>query len=147
MKIATNGIQFNLVNLTAVAREFGLKFIILHGSRVTGKYRADSDFDIAVVSKNSLPTESKLNLYSKLRNIFNSEEIELDLDIKMLDRADPLFRYQVVRDGKLLYGNLTDYNEYKSVTYRMYDDAKPLFELENILIKKYQKHLEETYVR
>lgn len=65
----------------------------------------------------------------------------LDLDLKSMEGASPLFRYEVTRDGVLLYGNPADYEEYKAISARMYDDARPLFDLERALVHKYQRHL------
>ena len=64
---------------------------------------------------------------------YNETKLKLpaqtDLDFKTLNKVDPLFRYQVIKDGKLLYGNPTDYEDYKAYSYRAYEDARPLFEL------------------
>lgn len=46
-----------------------------------------------------------------------------------------------MKSGKLLYGDPVEYEDFKSVTYRLYEDAKPLFELERILSQKCQRHL------
>lgn len=127
--------------LAKIAHTYDLRFVILHGSYATGQEREDSDLDIAVVPRNHLETERFLSLHHELSALFTSYE----LDFKTLEKADPLFRFEVVKDGVLLYGDETDYEQYKAVSFRMYVDAKPLFELEKILIKKNQEHLKKHY--
>jgi len=70
-----------------------------------------------------------------------ADRIDRDLDLKTLHRVDPFFRYEVVRNGLLLYGDPTAYEEYKLSAHRAHDDAQPLRELERTLINKYQQHL------
>jgi len=118
-----------------------IRFIILHGSQATQREHEGSDIDIAFLPKNTFKSKNTLALYRSLIEIFNKAMPSADVDIKSLKHSDPLFRFEVVRDGILLYGDSTDYEEYKAVTFRMYDDAKPLFDLEHSLVLKYQKHL------
>lgn len=133
-------VEYNKAQLNRVARKYKLKFVILHGSYATGRSHKGSDLDIAVLGKERLSFDTHMKLFQELANIFgNSDRRELDL--KTLDKVSSLFRYEVTRDGVLLYGNLTEYEEYKAVSYRIYEDARPLRELEELLSKKYQRHL------
>lgn len=129
--------------LTNLSTQFQLHFIILHGSYATDKATPQSDLDIAVVSQKKLNSEQFLSLHHKLMGLFD----EYELDFKVLDKTDPLFRYEVTRDGQLLVGDATEYEEYKAVSRRMYDDAKPLFDLEKILILKNQQHFKTRYAQ
>jgi hypothetical protein len=70
-----------------------------------------------------------------------------ELDIKSLHKADPLFCYQVAKDSQLLYGDLTDFNEFKAYAFSYYFDSKDLFHLEKILIQKFQNYLNQKYAR
>lgn len=126
--------------LSKIAQKYELKFVILHGSYATGKPREDSDLDIAILGRKPLDFSVFLKVHGEMADIFG-DNTSRELDFKTLHRVDPFFRYEVVRTGKLLYGNPTEYEEFKAFAYRAYDDAKPLFELEEILVKKYQTHL------
>jgi len=123
-----------------VARKYGLRFVILHGSYATGRPHKGSDLDIAVLGNKELDSRKYLNLHGEVADIFGDNP-RRELDFKMLNRVDPFFRYQVARDGVLLYGDTTAYEEFKLFAYRAYDDAQPLLELERTLSKKYQKYL------
>ena len=46
--------------LKKVADKFSIDFIILFGSKITGKGRKESDLDIAVKFKNKIPSPSKI---------------------------------------------------------------------------------------
>ena len=140
----SKNIKFDRYRLRKLRRRHRLKFIILHGSHVTGKARRDSDVDIAVVRERATArSKSFLDLHHDLTRAL-SRANGLKLDLKPLDRTDPLFRHEVVRDGRLICGDKTAYEEFKAVTLRMYEDARPLFELEHALTKKYQRALNRT---
>ena len=133
-------IIYDRAQLDRVVRKYGLRFAILHGSYATGHTHKGSDLDIAVLGIRELDYRKYLSLHGEMSDIFG-DNTRRDLDLKMLNKVDPFFRYQVVRDGVLLYGDTTEYEEFKLFAQRAYDDARPLLELEHILSKKYQKYL------
>jgi len=139
-------IIYDQKQLNRVARKYGLRFVILHGSYAAGRPHKRSDLDIAVLGSKELSGRAYLNLHGEVADIFGDNS-ERDLDLKMLNRVDPFFRYQVVRDGVLLYGNATEYEEFKLFAQRAYEDARPLLELERVLSQKYQRHLNIIFAK
>ncbi len=137
-------IKINTARLAKVVKDFRLKFVILHGSFVTGFSRSDSDVDIAVLGYREISFEQLLDLDVALRDAL-PVACSRDLDLKTLDKVDPLFRYEVVRTGKLLYGNAADYEEFKAFATRAYEDARPLLELEEHLARKFQVYLNQRH--
>ena len=133
-------IEYSKAKLARAARKHGLKFVILHGSYATERIHKGSDLDIAVLGKQELTSDGELQLYSEFAEIFGDNP-RRELDLKTLHKVDSLFRYEVVREGLLLYGNPTEYEQFKAVGYRTYEDARPLRELERMLSEKYQRHL------
>jgi predicted nucleotidyltransferase len=129
-----------------VGRRYRLKFILLHGSYATNKKRRGSDLDIAFLEEKPIEYEEFLVIYSDLAEIFGNDP-QRELDIKSLRKADPLFCYQVAKDSQLLYGDITDFNEFKAYAFSNYFDSKDLFHLEKILIQKFQKYLNQKYAR
>jgi len=127
-----------------VSRNHSLRFILLHGSYVTGKIKIGSDLDIALLGGKPIEFEELLAIYSDLAEIFGDNP-QRELDVKSLHKADPLFCYQVVKDSQLLYGDLTDFNEFKAYAFSNYYDSKDLFHLEKILIQKFQNYLNQKY--
>ncbi len=127
-----------------VGRKYSLKFILLHGSYATNKMKVDSDLDIALLGEKSIEFEEWVAIYSDLADIFGDNS-QRELDIKSLHKADPLFCYQVAKDSQLLYGDLTDFNEFKAYAFSNYFDSKDLFQLEKILTQKFQNYLNQKY--
>jgi len=127
-----------------VGKKYSLKFILLHGSFATDKVKTGSDLDIALLGEKFIEFEELLAIYSDLADIFGDNP-QRELDIKSLHKADPLFCYQVAKDSKLLYGDLTDFNEFKAYAFSNYFDSKDLFHLEKILIQKFQNYLNRKY--
>ena len=127
-----------------VGRKYRLRFVLLHGSYATNKAKAGSDLDIALLGEKPIEFEELLAIYSNLEEIFGDHP-RRELDIKSLHKADPLFCYQVARDSQLLYGDRTDFNEFKAHAFSNYFDSKDLFHLEKILIQKFQNYLNQKY--
>ncbi len=139
--------HFNKTRLASIAKNYGLKFIILHGSYANGSPDKESDLDIAVLAEKPLDFNAELKLHGLIEQAFSLPPSG-EFDFKTLNRVDPFFRYQVVRQGKLLYGNKTDYEDYKAFAQRAFlEDARPLLELEQHLAYKFQKHLNQLYVK
>lgn len=133
-------ITFDEKNLTSIAQKHALRFVILHGSTARGRTRSDSDVDVAVVGTGPIDLKTQVRLAADLGSVFGGASAR-ELDVKTLDRVDPLFRHEVVRDGQLLYGDPTQYEEFKAFARRAYDDARSLLDLERTLSRKFQQHL------
>ncbi len=129
-----------------VGRKYRLKFILLHGSYATDKMKIGSDLDIALLGEKSIEFEELLAIYSDFADIFGDNP-HRELDIKSLHKADPFFCYQVAKDSELLYGDATDFNEFKAYAFSNYFDSRDLFRLEKILIQKFQNYLNQKYGR
>lgn len=132
--------------LREIGEKHQLRFIILHGSYATGKEQRGSDLDIALLGKRSIPFETVLEIHGELSDIFG-DNWERELDVKTLHHADPLFRYFVVREGVLLYGNPIEYEEFKAYAFRDYMDSKDLRELEETLLRKSIAMLSQRYAQ
>lgn len=131
---------FDAKKLARIAEQHRLKFVVLHGSEARGRARRDSDLDVAIVGDEPIDLGTQIRLAGELGAAFAGAKGR-ELDLKTLDRVDPLFRYEVVRDGQLLYGDPTAYEEFKAFAARAHDDARPLLALERALSRKFQQHL------
>lgn len=130
--------------LREIGERHNLRFIILHGSYAAGTPRKGSDVDIAVLGNRRIGFAEVLELHGAFADVFGDSP-ERELDLKTLHGVDPLFRYQVTRDGVLLFGSATDYEEFKAYAYRDYMDSFDLRELEFALLKKSIQALSERY--
>lgn len=128
--------------IKVLGQKYALDFIILYGSVAKRKVGPLSDVDMAVYRHGGINSEDFLNIYGGIATIFPNREV----DLKSLHGVNSLFRHYVVRDGKLLYGDQTAYNFYKAFAYRDFQETKPLFALEEYLVKKHQKELNRLYL-
>jgi len=127
--------------ITSIGDNYNLDFIILHGSRAIGGIRGpETDLDIAIYRQGGIGKKEYLEIYSKMMSMFKGE----DLDLKVLNNKNPLFYYHVLKDGKLLYGDSTLFNDLKAYAYKRYVDALPLFTMERSLLKKRMKSLKRS---
>ncbi len=133
-------ITFDAKKLARIAKQRDLTFVILHGSAARGRVHPNSDVDVAVLGAAPIDLTTQVRLAADLGAAFEGADAR-ELDVKTLDRVDPLFRYEVVRNGQLLYGDPTAYEEFKAFAARAHDDARPLFVLERLLSRKFQQHL------
>ena len=118
------------------AEKNNIEFVVLFGSRAKGGFSKESDFDIAFLKKGQIKLFSNLSEYAGFVSEFvkylkiSSEK----MDLVDLSQANILLRKEITESGKLLYGNRTDYEDYRSFAYRDFMDARPLFNLESDLI-------------
>lgn len=130
--------------LEKIGKKYDLRFIILHGSYAKNTPRAGSDLDIAILGKELIDFVTQMKIFVEFENVFgNSKEREIDL--KTLHKVDPLFRYYATRDGVLLYGDLTDFNEFRAYASRCFEDIGKLLYLEEFIIKKQNKIILEKF--
>lgn len=127
--------------LEKIGRENGLLFAVVFGSAAKGKKRPTSDFDVAVLSQKEPSYQLLKELFSGFSEVFKGENV----DVRFLNEADPFFRFQVVREGKLIYGNREKFQEYFTYAYKSFvDDGQPLLALQRKIINKKQKELEKS---
>lgn len=121
-----------------IAKKHRLDFVILHGSKTKGRVKGpETDVDMAIYRNGGIGAKEYFQIYGEMMSIFKGEE----LDLKTLHRVNPLFRFYVARDSQLLYGDKTEFNEFKAYAYRSLVDSLSLIKLEDFLTEKYQKEL------
>ena len=126
--------------LTSIGNARQLRFIILHGSYAKGKERPWSDLDIAVLGRKRISFDDWSKIYNDIADVF-ADYRDQELDVKSLHGVEHLFRYYVTRDGVLLYGDPTDYAEYKCYAFRDFVDSADLRGLERALTRAKQEML------
>ena len=131
-------LKFDKEKLNNYAEKAGIKFVVLFGSRAVGNVADGSDFDIAVSFKDGKSIFDDLGKYSEMLENFSKIFFAGDekIDLTDLNNANILLRYEITRNGVILFGNAQEYEEFKAFSFRDYIDAKSLFELEDIIIKK-----------
>jgi len=122
-------------------QQYHLKLALIYGSFAKGKNHKDSDLDIAVLGKKLLDFKTILELSYEFTHIFKGIEV----NVKSLHQVDPFFRYQVMQNSILIYGQPFDYHNFKTYAFRAYIDSKDLLRLENILAQKTLQYLRKSH--
>lgn len=126
-----------------IGKKHHLDLIILHGSQATGKIVTfHTDIDVAVYRRGGVSFQEHTDLVNKFMGVLGN-----DVDLKTLHHKNPLFLFEVVRDGQLLYGDQKFFNEFFLYTYRTYQDARPLYRNLAIIQKKRQELLNKLYAK
>lgn len=94
----------------------------LFGSRVTGEARRTSDIDIAVYAPD-LSLDRYCRLWAQAVKALGTEK----LDLVTLGDKPALFRYQVIKEGKVIYcKDEIILNEFEMKSWQGYMDSKHL---------------------
>lgn len=114
-------------------RENNIRLAILFGSRVTGRARDESDFDLAVMFDSSYPNDIfargkiKRSLIRKLATFFSSSRI----DLVIINDASSFLIYHVTQTGKVLYeADQGEFANLASLAIRQYSDGQLFREAE-----------------
>ena len=131
--------EYDQTELVGICRDFGVRLLILFGSRATGcpPPTRDSDLDLAVLFIERQDLKSVLRLEDALSRIFGT----IPMDLADLSRADPLFRWEIFARGKLLCGEELEFLQYRAYAYRDYKDSQDLRDLENVLLEKRMRYI------
>ena len=106
--------------LEASAKRYSLRLIVLFGSQVTGRKHLESDVDVAVWTIRPLTSARRTRLWMELSDVF-----QVEIDLAVLNHAEPLLLSQVARKGKLLYENKRwAWEEFKGYAFRYYQDTQ-----------------------
>jgi predicted nucleotidyltransferase len=110
--------------LESIAHQHSLTLIVLFGSQATGRLHSQSDVDVAVLPSRRLSWDERNELWAKLCELFQAE-----VDLSVLDHAQPLLMYQVAEHGQVLYeGEQWAWANFKLYARRLYWDTAPLRE-------------------
>jgi len=72
--------------------------LYVFGSTATGKNRAGSDIDVAIMVRGSIRSMERVRLETSLSNL-----LERDVDLIIFGEASALLRHQILKYGDLVY--------------------------------------------
>ena len=85
-------------------RKINVTIVYLFGSQLHGHTTPMSDIDIGIVFTSHDILKDSLNLYATLYNIFTDIfPGPKEVDIVFLQQTSPVFQYEVIKHGKVLY--------------------------------------------
>lgn len=117
----------NAADLDRIARAHGIRLLLQFGSTVTGLVHAKSDVDAAVLLERPRQTlEERVAMVQDLQSLFPDRE----LDLAILNHADPLFLKQVMDTARPLYGEPAELRRLQLLAFKRYQDHRKYFEME-----------------
>ena len=120
-------------DLDRIARKYGIRLLLQFGSSVTGHVHPGSDVDLGVLlERPSLALGEHAGLLHELQRLFTDREV----DLAILNHADPLFLKKVTEDCHLLYGGPADFQRFKLYAFKRYQDHRKYFDLERRFVAK-----------
>ncbi len=115
------------------AERYGVRLLLQFGSTVAGTTHPRSDIDLAVLlDRPDLSLRDHAELLHELQALFEDREV----DLAILNRADPLLLKQV-SDGCLqLYGSDAEFQRFRLLAFKRYQDYRPYLELERRYVER-----------
>jgi predicted nucleotidyltransferase len=121
------------VDFGPFARARGVRLLLQFGSTLTGRVHAGSDVDLAVMLDR--PPTALLEygaLAADLQALLPGREV----DVAVLNHADPLLLKQVVDGCRLLYGDPTALSELRIYAFKRYQDHRRFLVMEREYVRR-----------
>jgi predicted nucleotidyltransferase len=128
--------------LKLLARNFGLRLIVLFGSTAPGVRNRESDIDLGVLLEKPLTPVRKQRLWSALSALFPA-----DVDLTILNHADRLVSYQITSEGVILFESVANAWEiWKSYAIRRYWDTHKFRERQSVYLARRAEELRNATI-
>jgi predicted nucleotidyltransferase len=119
--------------LAEIAAAYRLQLIVLFGSAARGRMSSESDIDLGILVGKKLNLSKRTALWSEFSRLFPHE-----VDLTILNYLNPVFRFEIARDGIVLFEDRVDrWDNWKSYTIRQYwDTEKFRLDLSNFIARR-----------
>ena len=117
----------NARELEAIARRHGVELLLAFGSTVTGHVHPKSDRDLAVLFDRPDVSFDEL---AELRHALQALDPGREVDLAVINRADPLFLKKITEACQLLHGSPRRLAELRMYAFRRYQDHRRYLVLE-----------------
>lgn len=119
--------------LESLARKHGIRLLLQFGSTVTGSTHPRSDLDLAVLL-DAYP--ESLHAYGELAADLQQAFPGREIDLAIVNRADPLFLKQIAGGARLLYGSTSAFAELKIYAFKRYQDHQRFLAMEREYVRR-----------
>ena len=120
--------------LATVATRYGIRLILAFGSAVTGKDHPRSDVDLAVLfDRSELSSRDFADLIGDLQALYPDREV----DLGVINHADPLFLKKILESCEILYGPATELQRLRIYAFKRYVDHAKYFAMERNFAAKF----------
>ncbi len=124
--------------ITPIAVKHGIILLLRFGSSVTGKLHARSDVDLAVLLEH---VPRSLQAYGDLLEDLQQLFLDREVDIALVNRADPLFLKKITEACQLLHGSPRALQRLKIYAFKRYQDHRKYLEQERHYVERSLKDL------
>ncbi|MBI1735836.1 MAG: nucleotidyltransferase domain-containing protein [Candidatus Rokubacteria bacterium] len=119
--------------LDRIARRFGIVLLLQFGSSITGRLHARSDVDLGVLlERPALSLSGRSELLHEVQRLFPDREV----DLAVLNHADPLLLKRVMDRCTLLHGSARRRHELAMYAFRRYHDHRRYFDMEREYVRR-----------
>ena len=123
----------NLDQLSAVARTHGIRLLLQFGSTVSGQTHQASDVDLAVlVGHRPASLDAHAELVADLQALAPGR----DVDVALINGADPLFLKKITERCTLLYGSPSALRELKLYAFKRFQDHRRFLAMERTYVSR-----------
>lgn len=120
--------------LKDIAQKQGIVLVLKFGSSVTGRMHPKSDVDLAVLlDRSTITLQEHAELLQSLQPLFPDRE----LDLALINHADPLFLKKITDNCELLLGPPERLQALKLYAFKRYQDHRRYFELERQFAERF----------
>lgn len=117
--------------LPGVCRTHGIRLLLQFGSTVSGRAHAASDMDLAVLlERRPVSLDAHAELTGDLRALMP----ERDVDVALINGADPLFLRKITEQCRLLYGSPRALQELRIYAFKRYQDHRRFLAMERVYV-------------
>ena len=109
-----------------IAARHGIVLLLQFGSSVSGPTRPDSDVDLAVLLDDPPSLRQHADLAGDLQTLVTGR----DVDVALINHADPLFLKQILGRCALLYGSTRRLHELRMYGFKRYQDHRQFLAME-----------------
>lgn len=120
-------------DIARIAETHGVVLLLQFGSSVTGRVHARSDLDLAaLLAQPRISLRDRAALLHDLQAIFPDREV----DLAILNYADPLFLKKIMETCRLLHGDPRRLQRLRIYTFKRYQDHKKYLEMERRFVAR-----------
>ncbi len=119
--------------VSEIARKHGIRLMVQFGSSVSGRTHPRSDLDVGVLVERMPPTADAYgDLDADMGTLFPGRE----LDLAIINRADPLFLKKITDHCTLLFGSERELHRLKMYAFKRFQDHQPYLALERAYVAR-----------
>ncbi len=114
-------------SLQALAERYGIRLLVQFGSTVSGREHGGSDVDLGVLLTHAdVSLRTLAEIRQGLQECFPNREV----DLAIINRADPLLLKKIMERCRLLYGDPRELHRLGMYAFKRYQDHRRFLELE-----------------